>query len=170
MDFLRSWHRWRGQSLVPKRSQIKLHDMPDLMRGMMLLDAHGPDTFIFRYAGSIFQEAYDYDFTGLNYLDITSPGDKSIRARRLWAQASHPVASVWMTPSVRDINFIGVSVPIWPDAPDTYTKIMQVLIPVRDPHHLASERRQRGQGKVERSTSFRYLDIGAGIPEDDLQA
>jgi hypothetical protein len=169
-DFICAWDRWRGDEIAPSRSQIKLQDMPDLMRGMMLMEALSPEQLIFRFSGSLYQDIYGFDFTGLNYLDITEEGARSLRSRRLWPVASLPVMAVWATPSVLGTDFVGDSVPIMPDIPGNARKIMQVLVPVRDHHHLATERKRRGQRHVEFSDHFRYLDIGAGKPAYDVEA
>lgn len=168
-DFICAWDRWRGNELAPKRSQIKLQDMPDLMRGMMLMEAVSPTELVFRFSGSLYQDIYGFDFTGLNYLDITEVHARDLRSRRLWPVAAFPVMAVWATPSVLGTDFVGVSVPIMPDTPGDVRKIMQVLVPVRDHHHLATERKRRGQSHVEFSEQFRYLDIGAGKPDSAVE-
>ena len=169
-DLLRAWCRWRGRELMPRRSQIKTNDLPDLMRGMMLLEAQGPDRFIFRFSGSLYQDIYGFDFTGMNYLEITDSSVREIRSRRLWSLVEKPVGAVWTTPSVEGQDFVGVSVPIAPDEPDTVLKIMQVVVPVLGVPGLAAERKRRRQSHVEFSDQFRYIDIGAGKPDSALEA
>ena len=168
-DFVMAWDRWRGEDVVPARSQIKLADMPHLMRGMMLIDAIAPDELVFRFSGSLYQDIYDYDFTGMNYLEITEPESREFRSARLWSIVSQPAIAVWSTPQILGTDFIGVSVPIAPDAPDQVFKIMQVLVPLSGVGHLARERIRRGQTHVEFSDRFQYLDIGAGKPDSALE-
>ncbi|WP_262689537.1 PAS domain-containing protein [Kordiimonas aestuarii] len=169
-DFLGAWNRWRAGALAPKRSEVRLQDMQNLMRGMMLMDVRDADHVMFRYVGSLYQDIYGYDFTGLNYLDITEAKVRELRSRRLWSVVAQPVVAVWTTPSVLGTDFIGVSVPLFPDAPDTVRKIMQVLVPIREYHHIAAERQRRNQKHVEFSDQFRYIDIGAGVPDRRLEA
>lgn len=169
-DVLKAWCRWRGRELMPLRSQIKTNDLPDLMRGMMLLEAQAPDSFIFRFSGSLYQDIYGFDFTGMNYLEITDASVRELRSRRLWSLVEQPAGAVWTTPSVEGQDFVGVSVPIAPDEPDTVLKIMQVVVPVRGVQGLAAERKRRRQNHVEFSDQFRYIDIGAGKPDRALEA
>ncbi len=155
---------------MPLRSQIKTNDLPDLMRGMMLLEAQAPDSFIFRFSGSLYQDIYGFDFTGMNYLEITDISVRGLRSRRLWSLVEQPAGAVWTTPSVEGQDFVGVSVPIAPDEPDTVLKIMQVVVPVLGVQGLAAERKRRRQSHVEFSDQFRYIDIGAGKPDSALEA
>ena len=169
-DLLKAWQRWRGGDIMPRRSQIKTNDLPDLMRGMMLLEALAPDRFIFRFSGSLYQDIYGFDFTGMNYLEITEASVRELRSRRLWSLVEQPAGAAWTTPSVGGQDFIGISVPIAPDEPDTVLKIMQVVVPIMSVSGLAAERRRRRQSHVEFSDQFRYLDIGAGKPDGSLEA
>ena len=168
--FFAAWHRWRGEAIAPKRSQIKLNDMHELMRGTMLLDAIAPETLMFRYTGSIYQDMYKFDFTGLNYLDITEKSVRPLRSKRLWAIVDQPCAAVWTAPGADGVDFIGASVPILPDDPDHPAKIMQVLVPLRDMHHISTESWQVPRDKVIFSDHFRYVDIGAGKPDTSVES
>ncbi|TNE61817.1 MAG: PAS domain-containing protein [Alphaproteobacteria bacterium] len=165
--FFSAWRNWRGDAMVPTRSQIRLADIPHLMRGCMLLDMHGPDQIVFRYAGSLFQDLYKFDFTGANYLDITEPATRDMRSRRLMAVVEQPAAAVWTAPGVDTVDFIGASVPILADHPGQPPLLMQVCIHLKDLHHIRPATMAVGREKVEISNRFRFIDIGAGIPADE---
>lgn len=169
-EFLQAWHGWRAGALLPRRSQVRLTDFPEMMRGTMLMDVHGPECMTFRYAGSLYQEMYGFDFTGLNYLDITAAEFRHIRAKRLWGVVAQPAAAVWTTPAVQDVGFVGASLPILADDPSHPPKIMQVLVPLRDLHHISRDEWAKPRDKVIFSDRFRYVDIGAGKPDTSVEA
>jgi len=169
-DFFDAWQRWRGDALVPKRSQVKPGDIPHLMSGSMLLDVLGPKTFIVRYAGSLYQDLYRFDFTGKNYIELTEPEYQDVRAKRLYGVVEQPAAAVWMTPMVDTVDFVGASVPILPDSPDQPGMIMQVLVHLRDLHHIQPSTIAQRHDDVHLSMRFRYLDIGAGLPDTKFEA
>ncbi|NVJ98660.1 MAG: PAS domain-containing protein [Alphaproteobacteria bacterium] len=170
LDFLQSWHRWRGDGLLPKRAAIKLSDMPELMRGAMMLDAFAPERMIFRFAGSLYHDMYGFEFEGLNYLDITEPEVRAIRAKRLWGVVSQPAIAVWTAPGAEGVNFVGASVPLLPDDPTHPRKIMQVLVALKDMAGVSKEAWNTRRDNVVFSPHFRYLDIGAGKPDNGAEA
>lgn len=167
--FLDTWHTWRGDKLMPRRGQVKTHQIADLMRGMMMMDVPAPEKLIFRYAGSIYQDLYGFDFTGLNYLDITEPQVRHIRSKRLWGVVAQPAAAVWTVPRVDQLDFIGASVPIAPDDPAHPPKIMQVVIPMRE-LTAARAKAWNAPDNVTFGDRFRYVDIGAGKPDTGVEA
>ncbi|SDE22336.1 PAS domain-containing protein [Kordiimonas lacus] len=168
--FLAAWDRWRGDSLLPKRDDIRLMDVPELMRGAMLLDAVSMGEFVFRYAGTLYEDMYGFDFTGKNYLDLTDEGLKPIRSKRLWGIVSQPAAAVWTTPSVESVDFTGVSVPILPNDPSHPRKIMQIVMLTREISEVSYKVRAQRREKIYFSDHFRYIDIGAGLPDTSVES
>ncbi|MCJ9427649.1 PAS domain-containing protein [Kordiimonas marina] len=169
-DFFDAWHRWRGEALVPKRSQIKPGEIPHLMSGCMLLDMYGLDRIVFRYAGSLLQDFYGVDFTGKNYYELTAPADRDMRARRLLNVAEQPAAAVWTTPAIDTVDFVGASVPVLPDDLGQPLIVMQVMVHLRDLHHVRPSTIAQRHDTVHLSQKFRYLDIGAGLPDQSVEA
>lgn len=168
--FLAAWNRWRGQAVAPKRSDIRLGDIPGLMRGVMLMDAFAPEKMVFRYAGSQYQDMYKFDFTGLNYMDITPQENRALRAKRLWGVVAQPAAAVWTTPPVGNVDFIGASVPILPDEEGHPRKIMQLTVLSKEVHEAKVAAREYERETVYLSDNFRYIDIGAGKPDTGVEA
>jgi len=169
-DLLAAWDRWRGDALLPKRDDIRLMDVPELMRGAMLLDAVSPTEFIFRYAGSLYEDMYGFDFTGKNYMDLTEDALKPIRSRRLWGMVSQPAAAVWTTPSVESVDFTGVSMPIQSNDPSHPPKIMQVVMLTREISEVSHKVRAQRRENIYFSDHFKYLDIGAGLPDTSIES
>lgn len=168
--FFESWHRWRGAELVPRRSQVKPGEIPHLMSGCMLLDMHDTETMIFRYAGSLLQDFYGVDFTGKNYVELTAEVARDARVRRLMGVAVQPAAAVWTTPAIDTVDFVGASVPVLPDEPDQPPMVMQVMVHLRDLHHVRPSTIAQKRSSVHLSEQFRYLDIGAGLPDRSVEA
>lgn len=169
-DLLAAWDRWRGDALLPNRDDIRLMDVPELMRGAMLLDAVSKDEFIFRYAGSLYEDMYGFDFMGKNYMDLTEGALKPIRSQRLWGIVSQPAAAVWTTPSVESIDFTGVSMPILPDDPSQPRKIMQIVMLTREISEVSHKVRAQRRENIYFSDHFKYLDIGAGLPDTSVES
>jgi hypothetical protein len=168
--FFSVWNAWRGDALTPTRAQVKTGEVAGLMRSMMLIDVHAPEKMIFRYAGSIYQEVFGFEFTGLNYLDITEPEARPTRSKRLWDTAMQPAASVWTIPSIEAVDFIGATVPISPDDPSDVMKLMQVIIPLKDIATISAAEWRKKRTNVYFSDRFRYIDIGAGKPDTSMEA
>lgn len=169
-DFLEVWNGWRGAAIAPRRADINPLDIPELMRGVTLMDAIAPENLHIRYVGSLLCEIVGQDITGQNYIEYTAPEVREIRSRRLWGVVSQPAAAVWMSPWEHDAQFVGLSVPVLPSVDGLPMKLMQVLIPLRDTHHMASERKRNPINNVTLSNQFRYVDIGAGKPDISVEA
>ncbi|WP_417461417.1 PAS domain-containing protein [Kordiimonas sp.] len=169
-DFLEVWNGWRGVAIAPRRADINPLDIPELMRGVTLMDAIAPENLHIRYVGSLLCEIVGQDITGQNYIEYTAPEVREIRSRRLWGVVSQPAAAVWMSPWEHDAQFVGLSVPVLPSVDGLPMKLMQVLIPLRDTHHMASERKRNPINNVTLSNQFRYVDIGAGKPDISVEA
>lgn len=168
--FLAAWNRWRGDAIAPKRSEISLADIPGLMRGGMLLDAYSPNEIVFRFAGSLYQEMYGFEFTGKNYIDLTEPDMRALRSSRLWGVVSQPAAAVWTIPNIDVLQFIGASVPVVPDNPDEPMKIMQMVVMNRELSEASHKERAKQRDAVPYSDRFQYIDIGAGKPDSEVEA
>jgi hypothetical protein len=166
-SFLAAWDGWRKESAVPCRSNVDLGQIKTHLAYTMLFDMVSKEEIQCRYMGSIFLNFYGQDYTGQNYLELTAPKDRAVRAERLFGIVDQPCAAVWGTLSTgwRDgpDYLAGVSVPIWPDAPGKPQQLMQFFTPLEGMHIPRFEKKFEKRN-VALSNQFQFLDIGAGIP------
>ncbi|WP_262695842.1 PAS domain-containing protein [Kordiimonas aquimaris] len=166
-QLLAAWDNWRGDSLLPKRADIKLTDVSNLLKSSLMFDMISDTRIICRYIGSTFLDIYGQDFTGHNYLDLTHPDERAERSRRLMVVAKHPCIAAWAVTIVsskdESIDIVGVSVPIQPNTDDAPMQLMQVAAILRPIPH-SSFTKSDEQNVVNSSDQYSSIDIGAGMP------
>ncbi len=166
-ELLIAWDSWRGDDIIPLRSEVKLSDINNFLSHTMLFDMEVPDRIHCRYVGSVFHEIYGQDFTGQNYLDVTALKDRIVRAKRLFAAANQPCIAVWAVKGEQGRGGLpsatGVSMPVKPTDPDQPMQLMHVVVQLGKIvfSELAS---QEKRDNVQLSDRFSLIDIGAGVP------
>ncbi len=172
-ELLLAWDSWRGEKIVPLRSQVTLFHINHFLSRAMLFDMETPDTehapgrINCRYVGSVFHEIYGQDFTGQNYLDVTATEDRYIRSKRLFAAANQPCIAVWGVAAGEGPgglpSAIGASMPVKPDDPEKAMQLLHVVVALGDVAFSDFANREK-YDTVQLSDRFSLIDIGKGIP------
>jgi hypothetical protein len=165
--FVAAWLGWRGTGkLVPQRAAIELGDIKDLLGRVILFELIGPDEIRIKVAGSQLRDHTDFEATGRNFAELTPPEQWPLRQWRMAQMASRPCGGVMIT---RDTDVEGdgstfetVTLPLEPDEPDKPRLLLSnvaVIGGVYDPP-------RKGRAPlVPLVDEFRFLDLGAGIPQ-----
>ncbi len=169
-DFLRAWLTWRGDSMVPHRNQIKLTDISSQLTTTVLLDMRSEREMVFRYAGSRVEELYKLDLLHKNYLDLTDISVRGIRSKRLWHVVTQPAVAVWAATTADDVDCMGASVPLISDTPDVPHMLLQILVPMKDFREMNRPLRSVARRTIGFADKFKFLDIGAGLPDPGFES
>jgi len=167
-ELLIAWDSWRGDDVIPLRSEVKLFDIDNFLSHTMLFDMEVPDRIHCRYVGSVFHEIYGHDFTDQNYLDVTASRHRSIRAQRLFSAANQPCIAVWAAEGEQKHGGLpsstGASLPVRPTDPDKPMQLMHVVVQLGEIAFSELAHREK-RDNVKLSDRFSLVDIGAGVPE-----
>ncbi len=164
----KAWTTWRGDKLLPCRSDMNLEDIVEILPYICLADALSEKEIIFRLAGTMVAETLGVEMTGRNLLDLTAPEHRAKRGIRTMQNATLPCGAVW----IWEIAFVGrntrsaenLCLPVQPDEPGAPMQLLSVFgfleakhLPVAKNHiqYLAS------------SDHHAFIDIGAGVPDPD---
>ena len=163
-----AWNAWRGNDLVPTRSNVNLCNISKLLNMITMFDMVSPSEIIVRYIGSSFIDLFGQDYTGANYLDLTPEEyGKAIRSKRLMAVVEQPCATFWTAkPIFREdvsLNTIGTCLPIAPTNPDAPMQMMQLLVLLEPAPYTAFVKKDEDV-MIKNSDVFEAVDIGAGLP------
>jgi hypothetical protein len=167
-DLIAAWLRWRGlRRLVPMRSAVELEDIKGLLGRVVLFELINEDEIRIKVAGSQLRDHANFEATGRNLADITLPGQWPVRYWRFNEMAVRPCGGVMInhdnqTRSGAGVTFETVILPIEPveaGKPRLLIGNVAVLGGVFEPP--AQDRPQF----VRLAKKFRFLDIGAGIPD-----
>ncbi len=167
-QFIAAWLRWRAPGrLLPKRSAVELGDIKPLLRRVVLLELAREDGIRIKVAGSQLRDHSDFEATGRSLAEITPPERWPLRRWRVTEMASRPCGS-WMinhdtqTQGSEGVTFETVTLPLDPDGPGKPRLLISHLAVVGGIY----EPPIKGRPQLFRiSSDFRFLDLGAGIPD-----
>ncbi|MBT5895489.1 MAG: PAS domain-containing protein, partial [Rhodospirillaceae bacterium] len=116
-----AWVAWRGDGLLPKRSDMRLEDISGILPYVCLVDVISETEIIFRLAGTMMREIIGVELTGRNLLELTEPEYRAKRGARTMQNATLPCGALW----IWEIAFAGqesrrtenLSLPVKPDEP-----------------------------------------------------
>ncbi len=165
MEFAAAWQNWRGDGLPPDRGQVSLDDISLLLPRVMVLEVLSPTEAPFRLVGTSYRDTFGIELTGLNFVDLATPGNRAVRGHRLWAMANTPCGSHASSPDLnpsRAGNLIHtLSFPVRPKQPNQPMQFFGLSFGTRKVDLSVSY----GIDMVERlADNFSYIDIGAGLP------
>lgn len=163
--FLRAWHRWRGDNLLPRRSDFHLADIKPLLPRLLLLEVRSAREIVFRLAGTMVRARVGAELTGRNFIDLARPEERAERARLLLAEVAQPCGAVMIYPLAYPSGYEApvevVSVPVEPNQPHEAKLVLALFtelfkpegeIPASIDQHLAPGKR------------VSFFDIGGGVP------
>ncbi|HXY99100.1 MAG TPA: PAS domain-containing protein [Stellaceae bacterium] len=164
--FIAAWLGWRGAArLLPKRADIDIADIKELLDRVILVELGGPDGLRVKVAGSRLRNHIDFEATGKNLAAITPPGDWPLRRWRITEMATRPCAGVSILRDRRrrdGITVEMVTLPLEPDAPGKPPLTLSNIAVCGGVYEPPPKDRPLLWPAVE---EFRFLDLGAGVPE-----
>jgi len=170
-QLIRAWDDWRGDELLPRRSDIDLAGIKDLLPGLLLLEARARDRFIFRLVGTLIDEALGVGVTGSNYLDFARPELRELRAERMVRQLAWPCGARMITRFVAvdgdALPLEVVALPMRSDADDRPRLLIAAVggLDAQMIRDVSSTAPLEGGAEV-----YEYFDIGAGVPQVPVRA
>jgi len=168
--FAKAWQNWRGGETVPRRADVRLEDIGRLLQLVSVIEVVSQELARFRIAGTALCEALGFELTGLNFFDFATPEARAPGIARTHQVAGQPCGSHYLLSitysSGRTVPTEIVSFPVWPDDPSAPPQIFGLSMALEEMRleGPASESNQlfRGEG-------FRFIDIGAGVPDPALK-
>jgi hypothetical protein len=163
--FIAAWLGWRRGALLPKRAEIELGDVKEMLGRVILFELIGPDDIRVKVAGSQLRDHAAFEATGKNFAELTPPGQWPLRQWRMQEMAGRPCGGVMISRDGQTrgdgVTFETVTLPIEPDhAGKPRLLLSNVAVrggiyepPVEGRPHL-----------VPLVDEFRFLDLGAGLP------
>lgn len=165
---LEKWIEWRGPELAPKRSQIIIEELGEALPQIVMVEFTSPEECRFLFAGSGLVHLQGLEITGLNFYDLALPEERGLRMRRLQGLAQKPCGSYSIQPGTLSaggaVRTELLALPVFPDAAGNPLRGIAVSTPLNDPKHQMPVQESR---VIRVAEEFRYIDIGAGIPDED---
>lgn len=162
------WKGWRGTELVPRRSSVRIEEIPDLLPFISVLEVLSRDVVRFRLVGTGFFEATGYDLTGNNFIDLTTPERQEQRKSRVEEMITRPCGSYVVYSMVyttgRVVPTEVLSLPVFQEGKDSLPQIFAVSAPMEN---LGKNRFDPNRNNLPSSKDFQFVDIGAGISDAD---
>ncbi|MFP6770905.1 MAG: PAS domain-containing protein [Alphaproteobacteria bacterium] len=165
--YFNAWQSWRGENLVPVRSQVHIEDIAPHLQWLAVLEVISLEEIIFRLAGTGLTRSRGYDYTGMNYVEMCPVEDRSIYARTSLAIVRHPVGRHFFIDfeleNGKHARTELLSLPVYSDDPEKPPQIfnMRYQIDHSDPYTTHDP-----DNLIPLADEARFVDIGAGFPPD----
>jgi hypothetical protein len=160
-----TWHGWRRGRPLPARRDLDVAALGDFH---IVMELRHRDDIRITALGAGIRRCLGFDLTGMNYLDITNPENRSLRARLFIEQVLQPCGSVVYYPvryadgGILPVECTGV--PFSDDGDAGMVSVMagccSPLIPPRPNDVIDPDSWRIGEG-------MRFIDLGFGIPPAD---
>lgn len=164
LRLLAAWTRWRGDKLLPARSDMNLSDIKDLLPLITLQEWVSRYDVRFKVVGTMVRDLLGYELTGANYIDIAPPEHREIRAERIEILVSRPCGTLFTythrMPSGLLVQAETLSFPIDPDQPGKPRMILTHTAATGD---LTAHPPGRDAPLAVMEDHW-FIDIGAGAP------
>ncbi len=167
VQFIDAWTRWRGDLVLPRRSDMNLRDIARSLDSVILFEFLGPNDVLLRVAGSRLRELSGLELTGRNYKDLTRPEDWPTRIERIAEMATRPCAGLmtvrYVMANGRRLVYETITLPVAPEAQDGAPQLLACNTLIDGYFELSAVNRSPGIPAVD---DFSYVDIGAGRPDN----
>lgn len=166
--FIAAWHGWRAGRLVPRRADMRIADIKDLLPMIAVLEIGPAEEIRYRLAGTGLREYFGFDLTGRSYRDVISQEQWPVRLHRMRQNAAHPCGGVafYAIPQKSGdavaAEAVGLPVEAGGGQPPQVIMHVGLAIRVRDAMIGADTDRARLPDR------FSFFDIGAGVPARDV--
>jgi hypothetical protein len=167
--FAEAWQGWRGAELVPRRAQVRLEDIVKILPMVSVVEITSPEVATIRLFGTALYDAMGVDLTGLNFFDMITPEFRALRVARTCQSASQPCGSLYtrcmVYQSGRAVLTEGLALPVMPNDPSAGPQNFVVSMALDDPRMDGGA---ADPGQLPMPENFRFVDIGAGVPDLSL--
>lgn len=161
------WLKVRGDSLAPTSGQVNVEDLFKSLPFISILEYRSEDVLTFKFAGSELNVIQGVEITGLNFFDLSPPGQKEIRKKRMTMAISQPCA-IYATIIGKLSDGAAhsqevIALPILADTPTQSPGFLAAFKPLSS-YQLRMPSLQKDQ--INLASGFHFVDIGAGVPSD----
>lgn len=166
-QFFAVWDRWRGSRALPERRAVRLDDLGPLAASHIITEFRSRDDVPILSVGPRLAEYIGIDLTGYNYLDLTSPENRSLRAKLTLEQILQPCGFMlyyWLRyadGAMVPFEFVGA--PFCEDGASTPSLFVACGTPLS---RLQSETAADPES-WQIGEAMRFIDLGFGIPPAD---
>jgi len=165
-DFARYWLSRRAGLVMPRRRDIDPSEIRGLLPAICVLEVVSPEATVYRLAGTAHRETMGFEPTGRNVVDLVETEHRPVGAWRFWISATQPcgqsaVVKIRFGSGLEDeIEFL--LLPVRVDDPHQRPLLIGVIASLHGRQWLNTA---GGAGRIAPVQRFRFLDIGAGIPD-----
>lgn len=164
-SFVRAWMNWRGEHIVPARSDMRLQDIAALLPHVRIAEI-GDDDVTVRLAGTALREIYGMELTGKSMRAISSPQDWPGRHARHLALIRQPCMLMFETadtfPDGKIIRYETVSVPLRDRLDEVIPRVSFTHVEVLERTYTLPSTTPR---EFPKPSAYWFVDIGAGVPD-----
>ena len=166
------WRRVRGDRLRPRDGEIDPAGLAKYLPHIALLEVRARDETYCRLAGTAIRLSLGFELTGKNVIHIYAPELHRAAGYRFWSMATHPCGAMFEMPLRFSTGLsIGVEAPhevvVLPLEPDSPGAPPMLLLGAAGMAAVKWENTAL-LPQLDASPSFRFVDIGAGIPVSSL--
>ncbi len=160
-----AWSGWRGDNMVPRRSDMQLQDIAKILPWVTLIEIFSETEIIFRLAGTMVHEIMGFELTGRNLFDLTAPEHRMARGIRTAQTAHQPCGALWIW-NITFANRINrpvenLGLPLRPNEDGRPAQMLNVF-GMLDGSKLPQASRHLQQ--LASAEQHGFIDIGAGVP------
>ncbi|MDA1097511.1 MAG: PAS domain-containing protein [Proteobacteria bacterium] len=160
-----AWAGWRGDKILPRRSNVRLADITGSLPWIALVDVFSETEIIFRLAGTMIREIMGVELTGRNLMELTDPAHRLARGVRTVQTAHQPCGALWVwnvTFENRNIRPVeNLSLPLWPDEDGRPMQNMNVCGMLDT---ASSPRAINNSQCLASAAQHSFVNIGASLP------
>ncbi|MDP6345024.1 MAG: PAS domain-containing protein [Alphaproteobacteria bacterium] len=163
-----AWQNWRGDDLVPQRTQVRIEDIKSWLPNIVVLELRSRREVIFRLAGTRIVESLGVELTGRNYLEFSHPEERATRAERMhqlgqWPCGAHIQMSVTFV-SGRSVPSEALTLPVRPAGRGQPIQLFAMIMALED---TTSQWPAADSRHFPTADEGCFVDIGAGAPKLD---
>ena len=162
------WQTLRGDRLIPYRAEIHPAPLLPYLKHVGLFEVRSPDLTYCRLAGTIFRETLGFELTGRNVVHIYAPSLHHAAGYRFFMMVTRPCAATFELPLTLESGAEhAYEILVLPVAPDDREAPPMLLVGIA-PINPVSWHNTAILPQLRASPTFRFVDIGAGIPASSL--
>jgi len=162
------WHALRGDRLRPRRAEIDPAAMARHLPYVGMFEVLTPELTLCRLAGTAFRSSLGFELTGRNVVHLYAPDLHRAAGYRFQTIVTRPCAAT----VVLDLRFSSglenphevLLLPLEPDGSGAPPLILVGMSPME----AVTWQNTAVLPQLQASSSFRFVDIGAGIPDTTM--
>jgi hypothetical protein len=165
IGFLEVWQKWRGDNVVPVRSDVHPEDLGPVLPAIAILEIESPERVVFRLHASRVTAITGYDIKGLNLIDLAAPEERQIRIERYQNLRRQPCGMFTVQdvklPNGKSFEVTALFLPV-ASTPGEPPNLVYVAQQITEP---VTWDVQPSRPSFPLAKQFSYVDIGCGLPD-----